>query len=73
MDIQPMQPATQPVNNRDNELVPPSEAYTYKDQVCEIVETLTLDVDPRKNRTKQSILKNRFYIDNKYYLLILIY
>jgi hypothetical protein len=54
MDIQPPQP--QP----ETDLIPPSDSYTYKDQVCEIVETLTLDIDPRKNRTKQSILKNRF-------------
>jgi len=43
-----------------NDLEPPSEAFTYKDQVCEIIQTLRLDADPRKNRTKQSILKNRF-------------
>ena len=43
-----------------DELRPPSESFTYKDQICEIVETLTLDSDPRKNKTKQSILKNRF-------------
>lgn len=42
------------------DLEPPSEAFTYKDQVCEIIQTLRLDADPRKNRTKQSILKNRF-------------
>ena len=41
-------------------LVPPSESFTYKDQVCEIIETLTLDSDDDINRTKQSILKNRF-------------
>tara|TARA_Y100000591_G_scaffold305555_1_gene303217 strand:- start:155 stop:1060 length:906 start_codon:yes stop_codon:yes gene_type:complete len=44
----------------DIELIPPSEAFTYKDQVCEIVETLTLDSDKKQNRTKQSILKNRY-------------
>jgi len=42
------------------DLEPPSESFTYKDQVCEIIQTLRLDADPRKNRTKQSILKNRF-------------
>ena len=42
------------------DLEPPSDNFTYKDQVCEIIETLRLDEDPRKNRTKQSILKNRF-------------
>lgn len=50
--------------NRDPDpypdLEPPSDKFTYKDQVCEIIETLRLDEDPRKNRTKQSILKNRF-------------
>lgn len=42
------------------DLEPPSEAFTYKDQVCEIIETLTLDSNPKRNRTKQKILKNRF-------------
>lgn len=42
------------------DLIPPSESFTYKDQVCEIIETLTLNSEPRKNTTSQSILKNRF-------------
>jgi len=50
----------QALNAETDDLVPPSEAFTYKDQICEIIETLTLDTDKRKNRTKQSILKNRF-------------
>jgi hypothetical protein len=42
------------------DLIPPSETYSYKDQICEIIETLVLNSDPRKNRTSRSILKNRF-------------
>ena len=56
--LQPSQPAPAPVPEED--LIPPSETFTYKDQVCEIIETLTLDPDKKKNRTRQSILKNRF-------------
>jgi hypothetical protein len=58
--IQPMQ--QQPVVDEEDpeDLESPSEAFTYKDQVCEIIETLTLDSDPKRNRTKRKILKNRF-------------
>jgi hypothetical protein len=49
------------------DLIPPSEAFTYKDQVCEIIETLTLDTDARQNLTKQSILKNRFLSEVLHY------
>jgi hypothetical protein len=55
---QPMQPAADEEDPED--LEPPSEAFTYKDQVCEIIETLTLDSNPTRNRTKRKILKNRF-------------
>ena len=41
-------------------LVPPSTSFLYRDQVCEIISTLTLDRDPKKNETRKSILKNRF-------------
>ena len=53
--IQPIQAEEDP-----EDLEPPSLAFTYEDQVCEIIETLTLDADPRRNRTKRKILKNRF-------------
>ena len=41
-------------------LVPPSTSFLYRDQVCEIISTLTLDRDAKKNETRKSILKNRF-------------
>ena len=50
----------EPLNPETEDLVPPSGSFTYKDQICEIIETLTLDTDKKRNRTKQSILKNRF-------------
>ena len=53
------QPTQQPVDD-EVDLRPPSDSFTYKDQVCEIIKTLRLDSDPRKNKTKQNILKNRF-------------
>ena len=49
------------------DLIPPSEAFTYKDQVCEIIETLTLDTNPQQNLTKRSILKNRFLSEVLHY------
>ena len=57
--LQP-EPAVAPAPEEAEDLIPPSETFTYKDQVCEIIETLTLDPDKKKNRTRQSILKNRF-------------
>ena len=47
-------------NNDMNELIPPSDTYTYKEQICDIIETLDLDPDKKKNLSKQRILKNRF-------------
>ena len=57
--LEPMGNTTNPPTEQAD-LIPPSESFTYKDQVCEIIETLTLNAEPRKNKTSQSILKNRF-------------
>jgi hypothetical protein len=58
----PLEPTGNTTNlpTEQEDLIPPSESFTYKDQVCEIIETLTLNAEPRKNKTSQSILKNRF-------------
>ena len=58
----PLEPMGNTTNlpTEQEDLIPPSESFTYKDQVCEIIETLTLNAEPRKNKTSQSILKNRF-------------
>jgi|TARA_B110001469_G_C9646591_1_gene327086 hypothetical protein len=58
---------THSIQQEEVDLVPPSDAFTYKDQVCEIIETLTLDTDARQNLTKQSILKNRFLSEVLHY------
>jgi len=53
-------PGPGPEPGPEPDLIPPSETFMYKDQVCEIIETLVLHQNPRNNRTRQSILKNRF-------------
>lgn len=57
---EPVEEPTPNPSTEQEDLIPPSESFTYKDQVCEIIETLTLNSEPRKNKTSQSILKNRF-------------
>ena len=58
----PLEPMGDTTNlpTEQEDLIPPSESFTYKDQVCEIIETLILNSETRKNKTSQSILKNRF-------------
>ena len=40
---------------------PPPNKFTYKDRVCEIIETLRLDDDLVKIEQSKNILKNRFH------------